>query len=213
MALHVLVLTFATAVLAGCVSEMARGGLLMKLATLAALVLPRPAQAGAGAAPAERCRVMGVIAAGVVGASGAAAQAVHLPALTGAVPIILALVALRVLLAAWLFDEGGRERIGAALLAAAAVPLVGFHAATLGPWTGTPLVLLYAALRGCRLLRTGSSTSALEAAAAWGATAAFIAGGVLTLPALVAARAGKALGAKLGTRVAARRGAVAGRAL
>lgn len=219
-----------TGTLAGLAGAVARGGLLRGLATLVTAALPQHARkldasqaepsaplsprsggSASGSRPQQRrLAFLRTAAAGAAGAvAAAAAQATSLPLLAGATPALLALLAVRVALSARLFDRNGKERMAPALLAAAALPLVGYYAAAFGPGPGTLLLALHAALRGCQLLRTGTHTKALEGAAGWGATAAFMLGGTLSLSVWVAARVGSSVGTRLGGYVAAWRGSAA----
>lgn len=143
-------------------------------------------------------------------ASGLGAFAVHfVPVvwLGRLMPVVLIGVALFFALRRGLSDESRPARLQPALITAFFVPLVGAYDGFFGPGTGSFFMLGFVLLGGYGLLRATAQTKFLNFASSFAALLVFLPmGGIWWGTGLVMA-GGQILGARLGAKLAMRRGA------
>lgn len=123
------------------------------------------------------------------------------------IPLVLIAVALFFALRRGLGDENCPARVGPAVIAGLMVPVIGFYDGFFGPGTGSFFMLGFVMLAGYGMLKATAHTKFLNFASSFAALLAFIPlGGIWWGTGLVMA-CGQILGARLGSRLAMKRGA------
>lgn len=127
--------------------------------------------------------------------------------LTGAMPIVLLIVAAYFAFAPRLDSKSVRPRLGPVAFAAGVALPIGFYDGVFGPGTGSFFVLALVTLAGLGLVRATASTKALNLTSNLVSLAVFIASGHVVFSVGLPMALGQALGAKLGAHAAMAHGA------
>jgi uncharacterized membrane protein YfcA len=142
-------------------------------------------------------------------AAAGSALATRLPVevLRWAMPVVLVAVALWFALKPGLSDKDSAARLSAPVVTATVVPVIAFYDGILGPGTGSFFMLGLVALAGMGVLRATAQTKVLNFASNLGSLAVFAAAGGVWWGLGLAMAAAQVAGARLGARMAMRRGA------
>ncbi len=212
-----LVLLFATALLAGFIDTLAGGGGLITLPALILAGLPpltalgvNKLQGSVGTATAswmmwrkgklEQTRVGTLMAMAFAGsvAGSLAIQFVDSQALRWVIPVVLTLIAAWFLLAPAMNLQPGRARMGSKSYHRLVIPLIGAYDGAFGPGTGSFFTLAGVALRGHGLIDSTAIAKTLNFATNLAALLVFLAAGQVLWPVGLLMMAGQLVGAWLG---------------
>lgn len=226
ISLHLIVLLFAAAFLAGFVDSIAGGGGLITVPAMLLAGIPplqtlgtNKVQSICGAASATIAYArqghvhlrdqlpMALMA--VIGGMLGAALATIMPGdvLRVVLPFLLVAIALYFALKPNLGDVERHRRMSATLFGFTFVPLIGFYDGAFGPGTGSFLMLAFVTLAGFGLLKATAHTKLLNFGSNLGGLIVFSVSGVILWKVGVIMGVGQFLGAQAGSRLAMRIGA------
>ena len=226
LALHVLLLLFLAAILAGFIDSIAGGGGMITIPAMLLAGIPPletlgtnklQALFGSGSATLAYARAgqvslgeqIPMAAASAAGAALGAILATVVPgdALKVALPFLLIAIALYFGFKPNIGDVDKHRRMSAFLFTVTVVPLIGFYDGVFGPGTGSFFMLTFVSLAGFGILKATAHTKLLNFGSNIGAFVVFIAYGVVYWKVGLVMGAGQFLGAQAGSRVAMRNGA------
>ena len=225
IALHVLLLLFLAAFLAGFIDSIAGGGGMITIPAMLLAGIP-PLQTlgtnklqslfGAGSATIAYARAGHVrlgeqLPMAALSALGGVLGAVLATVVPGDVlkmfmPFLLVAIAIYFGLKPNIGDVDKHRRMSVFLFTVTIVPLIGFYDGVFGPGTGSFFMLAFVTLAGFGVLKATAHTKLLNFGSNVGAFAVFLFYGVILWKVGLAMGAGQFLGAQAGSRVAMKAG-------
>lgn len=226
LALHVLLLLFIAAFIAGFIDSIAGGGGMITIPAMLLAGIPplealgtnklqslfgsgsaTVAYAGAGHVDIRRQLPMAALAAGGAVFGAAVATVIPADALRAALPCLLVGIALYFALKPNVGDLDRHRRLSEAAFGFTIVPLIGFYDGLFGPGTGSFFMLAFVSLAGFGVLKATANTKMLNFGSNVGAFAFFLAYGVVLWKVGITMGIGQFLGAQVGSRFAMKKGA------
>ena len=226
LALHVILLLFVAAFIAGFIDSIAGGGGMITIPAMLLAGIPpletlgtnklqalfgsgsaTVAYAGAGHVELKRQLPMAWLSA--IGAAFGAALATVIPAETirMVLPILLVGIAIYFALKPNIGDVDKHRRLSEAAFAFTVVPLIGFYDGVFGPGTGSFFMLAFVSLAGFGVLKATAHTKLLNFGSNVGAFAFFLAYGAVLWKVGIIMGIGQLLGAQAGSSFAMKKGA------
>ncbi|WP_411036662.1 TSUP family transporter [Shinella sp. BYT-45] len=226
IALHVLILLFLAAFLAGFIDSIAGGGGMITIPAMLLAGIP-PLETlgtnklqslfGSGSATLAYARAghvrlgeqLPMAALSALGSVFGALLATVVPGdvLKIVLPFLLVAIAVYFGLKPNIGDVDKHRRMSVLLFTVTIVPLIGFYDGVFGPGTGSFFMLAFVTLAGFGVLKATAHTKLLNFGSNLGAFVVFILYGVVLWKVGLAMGAGQFLGAQAGSRVAMRNGA------
>lgn len=224
--LHVLLLLFAAAFIAGFIDSIAGGGGMITIPAMLIAGIPPLEALGtnklqslfgsgsatvayAGAGHVELRRQLPLAGLAAIGAVFGAALATIIPGdvLRAVLPFLLAGIALYFALKPNIGDVDRHRRLSENAFAATVVPLIGFYDGVFGPGAGSFFMLAFVSLAGFGVLKATANTKFLNFGSNFGGFAFFVGYGVVLWKVGITMGVGQFIGAQVGSHFAMRKGA------